>query len=302
MALKMKSFTKKLDEVSGRSNGNIVRGHAHRFMSSISLNWKHILVEQYTVEPEEKEETVSDFHLVAMASGNEICRGERPGRRGRMIPYQKEPETINLYENGVQPAIHPFTPTVLTICALDKAFVQEVSLELGTTSGPTQKLGFKDSSMKHLINLLIEEVESGGLSGFSYVDHLTYALATRMLVSGSGEALKPPRAEPLPYHRLQRVVRLMEANLDKDLSLSALAAEASYSRSHFLRMFRTAIGYTPHQYILFLRLEKAKTMMKNSKATLMDIAIACGFSSHAHLTRSFQQALKVTPSYYRRNV
>ena len=43
-------------------------------------------------------------------------------------------------------------------------------------------------------------------------------------------------------------------------------------------------------------------MMKNSKGTLMEIAIECGFSSHAHFTRSFQQALNVTPSDHRRHI
>jgi AraC family transcriptional regulator len=156
--------------------------------------------------------------------------------------------------------------------------------------------------MQRLMTLLIDEAASGGLSGSSYVDHLAYALATKMLLAGSGAKVAQLPDEPLPYHRLQRVMRLMEANLDKDLSLGVLAAESGYSRSHFLRMFRSSTGYTPHHYLVFLRLEKAKAMIKNSKATLMEIAIECGFSSHAHFTRSFQQALNVTPSHYRRHL
>jgi AraC family transcriptional regulator len=302
MALEIRSFSERSDELTPWSKHSIVRGHAHRLTSSISLGWKHIFVERHIVDPGEKEETVSNCHIVVMSNGKEVCYGERPGRRGHMVPYQKEPGAINLYEEGVQPPLHPFTATDLTVCALDKTFVKNVSKELGRESGPTQKIGFSDSSMQRLMTLLIDEAKSGGLSGASYVDHLAYALATKMLLAGSGAKVAQLPDEPLPYHRLQRVIRLMEANLDKDLSLGVLASESGYSRSHFLRMFRSSTGDTPHHYLVFLRLEKAKAMMKNSKATLMQVAIECGFCSHAHFTRSFQQALNVTPSYYRRHI
>ncbi|MBB5061108.1 AraC-like DNA-binding protein [Granulicella aggregans] len=98
------------------------------------------------------------------------------------------------------------------------------------------------------------------------------------------------------------MLRLIEADLDRDLSLAVLADESGYSRSHFLRMFRSATGFTPHQYLVFRRIEKAKSLMKNSKATLVEIALDCGFSSHAHFTRVFQRTLNVAPSYFRRHL
>lgn len=281
---------------------SIVRGHALRSASSSGLGWKHILVERYLVDPEEKAETISDCHIVVMANGSEICYGERPGWAGHMVPYQKEPGTINLYENGFQPAINPFSTTDLTLCALDKQFVVRVAEELGCESAPIQKIGFRDSSMEHLITLLVEEVETGGLSGAGYADHLTYALATRLLLAGTDRVMALPVEQSLPFHRLKRVIRLIEANLDRDLSLAVLADESGYSRSHFLRMFHSATGFTPHQYLVFRRVEKAKAMMKNTKATLIEIALECGFASHAHFTRAFRRTLNVTPSYYRRHM
>jgi hypothetical protein len=48
----------------------------------------------------------------------------------------------------------------------------------------------------------------------------------------------------------------MEAELDPDLTLTKLAAESGYSRTHFLRMFRGAMGLSPDRYLLDLRLKK----------------------------------------------
>lgn len=281
---------------------SIVRGHALRLTSSSGLGWKHILVERYLVDPEEKAETISNCHIVVMANGNEVCHGERPGSLGHMVPYQKEPGTINLYENGLQPAITPFNPTDLTLCAIDKEFAARVAEELGCESTPIQKIGFRDSSMEYLMTLLADEAEYGGISGISYADHLTYALTTRLLLAGN-ERERPRLVEPsFPSHRLKRVIRLMEANLDRDLSLQILADESGYSIGHFLRLFRSAIGFTPHQYLVYRRIEKAKEMMKNTQATLIEIALECGFASHAHFSRAFRRMLNVTPSYYRRHM
>jgi AraC family transcriptional regulator len=105
-----------------------------------------------------------------------------------------------------------------------------------------------------------------------------------------------------PHSRLQRVMKRMENELDTDLDLKTLAEASGYSRNHFLRMFRAATGYSPHQYLLHLRVKRAQAMMKNRSMNLIDIALDCGFSSHAQLSRVFRQLTGTTPSEYRRNI
>ena len=99
---------------------------------------------------------------------------------------------------------------------------------------------------------------------------------------------------------LQRVLDRMKADLATDLDLSTLAAESGYSRSHFLRTFRAAMGCSPHQWLTRLRVEQAKTKLREHSVSLIDIALDCGFSSHAHFSNTFRQIVRVTPSEYRR--
>jgi AraC family transcriptional regulator len=93
----------------------------------------------------------------------------------------------------------------------------------------------------------------------------------------------------------------MKADLATDLDLSTLAAESGYSRSHFLRTFRAAMGCSPHQCLTRLRVEQAKTILRENSISLIDIALDCGFSSHAHFSNTFRQIVGVTPSEYRRS-
>ena len=103
-------------------------------------------------------------------------------------------------------------------------------------------------------------------------------------------------------HRLRRVVERMRADLATNLDLKTLAAESGYSRNQFLRMFRTATESTPHQFFLQLRVEKARSLMKNKSLRIIDIAASCGFGSQAHFSRVFRQIVGVTPRHYRREI
>jgi transcriptional regulator GlxA family with amidase domain len=119
--------------------------------------------------------------------------------------------------------------------------------------------------------------------------------------TGRTRVAGPSRCGKLQKRLLQRVLDRMKADLAADLDLSTLAAESGYSRSHFLRTFRAAMGSSPHQWLTRLRVERAKTILRENSISLIDIALDCGFSSHAHFSNTFRQIVGVTPSYYRRS-
>ena len=99
---------------------------------------------------------------------------------------------------------------------------------------------------------------------------------------------------------MRRVEERMR-DLENDLTLEALASESGYSPIHFSRMFRAATGQTPHNYVLHLRVARARQLLQEPSVSLTEIALECGFSSHSHLTRVFHQFVGMTPSAYRRS-
>jgi AraC-like DNA-binding protein len=120
------------------------------------------------------------------------------------------------------------------------------------------------------------------------------------LIFGGTEVPRRLPCGKLQRRLLQRVLDRMKADLATDLDLNTLAAESGYSRSHFLRTFRAVIGCSPHQYLTRLRVEQAQTLLREDSISLIDIALDCGFSSHAHFSNTFRQIVGVTPSEYRR--
>src|SRR5262249_53121803 len=141
------------------------------------------------------------------------------------------------------------------------------------------QLHFQDPAAQQLMTLLLADAHEGFSTERLYTEYLAQALAVRMLFLGS--RTKPPSNHAgrygLPRHVLRRVIERMRC-FSSDLSLQALAKESGYSRVHFVRMFRTATGYSPHNYVLNLKLERARELLKNPSRSLIDIALDCGFS------------------------
>lgn len=162
----------------------------------------------------------------------------------------------------------------------------------------------KDLGIETIAGLLAREVDLGGISGRLYADSLAHALTVRILLlaNTSGHATANAcRTSSLPPRALRRVKERIEAELGDTLSLEVLAGESGYSRAHFLRMFRTATGITPYQYLLDRRVSRALDLLQQTKTPLAEIAFECGFSSQSHMTDIFRTRLGVTPAAHRRN-
>jgi AraC family transcriptional regulator len=125
------------------------------------------------------------------------------------------------------------------------------------------------------------------------------ALVIALLAHLSGR----PTGRPLPHalgRRLAVVLEYIEANLGRPLRLVELANLAGVGVRRFGSMFLADTGWTPHRYVLNRKLERAKTLMRDPKLTLRQIARAIGFANQAQLSRAFRQYVGESPRAYRR--
>jgi AraC family transcriptional regulator len=99
---------------------------------------------------------------------------------------------------------------------------------------------------------------------------------------------------------LLQVLHDVSRRADRDVSLRALALRSGWSPFHLQRAFRRAIGETPKQYSLRLRLERAAASLAGTDAGVLDVAFAAGFCSHEVFLRAFRRHFGCTPSRYRR--
>lgn len=85
------------------------------------------------------------------------------------------------------------------------------------------------------------------------------------------------------------------------LTLDDLAAQACMSPHHFLRSFKQVVGQTPHQYLLRVRLARARRLLDAADLTVAEAATRVGFESWEHFSRQFRREFGMPPGAARRN-
>lgn len=98
---------------------------------------------------------------------------------------------------------------------------------------------------------------------------------------------------------LIRVIEQMEANLSEPLRLTALSPASGLSRRQMERLFRREMGRTPARYYLDLRLERAHILLLTASQPVIEIAMACGFSTASHFSRTYRERYGCTPQQTR---
>lgn len=106
----------------------------------------------------------------------------------------------------------------------------------------------------------------------------------------------------LSQPQLRRVIEFIRTRLDEDLSLTHLASLVGMSQFHFARLFKVSTGETPHQYVLSLRVERARDLLKKAEMPISEVARASGFNGAVQFSRAFLKMAGMTPSEYRKSL
>ncbi|MBL4672411.1 MAG: GlxA family transcriptional regulator [Arenicella sp.] len=95
--------------------------------------------------------------------------------------------------------------------------------------------------------------------------------------------------------KLTEAVALMEANLEELIVLDDLASLVGISRRQLERLFKKYLDCVPRRYYLDLRLKKARQLLLQTDKSIAEVAIACGFVSAPHFSKSYRDRYNVSP-------
>jgi AraC family transcriptional regulator len=103
----------------------------------------------------------------------------------------------------------------------------------------------------------------------------------------------------LPGFKLRRITDWMAENLAEEFNLTELAARASLSKFYFNRLFKNALGVTPSHYQMNLRIDAAKRLLRETKKSVVEIALDVGYANPSHFAKLFKRETGLSPSDYR---
>ena len=97
------------------------------------------------------------------------------------------------------------------------------------------------------------------------------------------------------HPKLVGIIEEMENNLEEPLSPSILAKQAGLSTRQLERLFRRYLDRSPKRYYLELRLKKARSLLLQTDLSVINVALACGFSSPSHFSKCYRAFYGRTP-------
>jgi AraC-like DNA-binding protein len=107
---------------------------------------------------------------------------------------------------------------------------------------------------------------------------------------------------PQPAGGLPKALRYIEANVHTPISLDRAAREAGMSVSCFERHLKQLTGNTFVTHLNGLRVSRARELLQTNRSSMLQIALACGFSNQSHFNRVFRKIAGITPGEYRKSV
>ncbi len=102
-----------------------------------------------------------------------------------------------------------------------------------------------------------------------------------------------------PDMAIQKVVQIVQHRYWDRLPLARLAVEVGMSKSRLSRRFTDVMGLSFRQYLVMVRLERAKEVLSDGQASITDVAQAVGFGDLPRFDKLFKRYTGLTPSAYR---
>lgn len=254
-----------------------------------------LFVERYVFQHVERSVPGLDATaLVVQFGGGRVQEGERDRWRSMNLPSASllVPSRVAThwhYSGAVDFAVfyflEPGSPAMQSLAVL--------------CAGRDTPLPFRDPLVGSAAFELVTELQKAHAADAGFMERLAGVMleqAFRALVAPGAAVINPGHVH---FARLQSVLNYIHANPAADLSAPRLADRAQVSLAHFSRIFREAMGVSPHRYVLSARLDLARKLLTQSTLPIARVAAECGFSSQSHLTASFRAAHSTTPAQYR---
>ena len=138
------------------------------------------------------------------------------------------------------------------------------------------------------------------LIGKEFGSELANSVADQMLhtsirTENDNQRLSIPTRIGVRHPKLSAVLELMERSLEEPKSPSKLALQVGVSTRQLERLFRRYLNRSPKRYYMELRLQKARNLLLQTDMTVINVALACGFSSPSHFSKCYRNHFSNTP-------
>ncbi|AML53713.1 MULTISPECIES: GlxA family transcriptional regulator [Falsihalocynthiibacter] len=167
------------------------------------------------------------------------------------------------------------------IAVLNSVFV--VDGKMITTAGGTSS-----------IDLMLKFIADG------HGEHLANAVADQLIYTSIRTEKDSPRLSipsriGVRHLKLSNVIQTMELNLEDPISPAVLAKDVGMSTRQLERLFQRYLNRSPKRFYMEIRLQKARNLLMQTDMSVINVALASGFSSPSHFSKCYRAQYATTP-------
>jgi len=299
MSAKSSSFTVR------ETHGMLRRPGVKVAASSDDRGWPSLYTSEQLEIPFEQNFAAVDDPLIVLHLDGPIMvhRRIQKGESSRLIP----PGGMFMMPGGMDFGVR-VAGTLRTLhLYLRRGLLEEVAIDL-VAGDPAHvetlpRFGNSDPLIERLMLGVRDMVHDDDPSATVYVDYLARAIAAGLIRRHSSASTARRHLDATlkgPTRQIRRAIDFMEANLEHSVDLQTIAEATGLSPSHFARQFRATVGKAPHQYLMQIRIDRAKRLLSETDRGIAEVAFACGFANQEHLTRLFKRSCGLTPAGFRK--
>lgn len=270
-------------------------------VSSEALKWDGIILERATASHFSTSNVQTPYFFFSMEISNDFSLSAGEGN------------TSVITEAGdiwIHPPNAPFTHQNLNSAEFLLLAIDEKTL-FSHIDGfiPYDKLEYlvnynvRDPHLQHMMNLFLSEVENKGVSGKAFLNNLLKLFCNYFIQNYTNlSALQHNQSQisVISSGQMDNLRTYICENISENILIEDMAKVVHMNKFHFLKEFKKLSGITPYQYIIQVRVDCAKSKLKDLNTSIIDIAMDLGFNDSSHFSRTFKKLTKRTPLQYRK--
>lgn len=216
---------------------------------------------------------------------SEVIEGCAHAHASAWLTFTRDADTVT---------VHPANSTHLDRSAI---IIQCLSAEASQTIGALaeRQQTFRDARLRPSFLRIWRELHDRDHATGIAIDGAIFLLVAELFRM---TATARPSPKPALASQLEA---FLDASPDGQI-IAQLAARNRMSTRTYVRRFRLETGFSVTQYVSQLRAERAKTLLRTTSLSMLEIALNLGYCDRSHFARAFSRAVGMTPSQYRASI
>lgn len=261
-------------------------------------------------------ETHQKAHQVALSFDHPVLASMLEGKK---VMHLHEKQSFDFYpgESVMVPARQQMLidfpqarfnePTRCFALAIEESKIHQAMQMANETSTwgsdlsiPSLSFHFRHSSdIEDLIKRLVFVFSDDHPNKDMFVDLVLKELFVRIAHLQQHQYHKEENDHQQKSNILRFLVRYIDSNLDKDISVKELSEQVHMSESHLYRIFKSEVGVSPIDFINEKKISKAAHLLRHTKMKVKEVYLQCGFNNPSYFSRLFKKVKKTTPTEFR---